>query len=505
MLGLLWPACRLYIRQIESVDGSYIAWVPRLYSRAMNNADSKTGAQGFDVLALRPELLANLADLGFATMTEVQAQALPKILDGVDLTACAKTGSGKTAAFGLGVLQKLDPTSFRVQALVLCPTRELAEQVCQELRRLARQLSNVKVLSLCGGQPLGPQIGSLQHSAHIIVGTPGRVLKHLGKQTLHLTGVETLVLDEADRMLDMGFSDELEAIIEYVPTRRQTLLFSATYPDGIQRMSRRVQNHAQFLDVTDTEQAPDIEQYWVPSVDRSGEDDRASLLIRALHHYGGDANLVFCNTKIDCANVTEKLNSKGMRAIALHGDLEQADRTLALIRFANRSASVLVATDVAARGLDITGLSAVFNYELPNKADTYLHRVGRTGRAGQQGCAVSLVSPREVHRLSAIAELANNRGLQQIEMPEQVQNNTALRPTMQTIEINGGRKNKLRAGDLLGALTAGGKIPGSAIGKIDMLEIRGFVAIAQEHCATGLELLNGGKIKGKSFRARKLG
>lgn len=471
----------------------------------MTNQDLNTSPLGFDALALRPELIANLADLGFASMTAVQAQALPKILAGTDLTACAKTGSGKTAAFGLGLLQKLDPSSFRVQALVLCPTRELAEQVCQELRRLARQLANVKVLSLCGGQPLGPQIGSLQHSAHIIVGTPGRVLKHLDKQTLHLNGLHTLVLDEADRMLDMGFTDELDAIVEYVPSQRQTLLFSATYPDGIQRMSKRVQHQAEFLDVTDQEQAPDIEQYWVPAVERSGEDARAELLARALHHYGGEANLVFCNTKIDCAKVTDKLNAQGMGAIALHGDLEQADRTLALIRFANRSASVLVATDVAARGLDITGLHAVFNYELPSQAATYVHRVGRTGRAGQRGCAVSLVAPKELHRLSAVSELNNNRAIKQVEIPSQVEGNKTLWPRMHTIAINGGRKNKLRPGDLLGALTAGGKIPGAAIGKIDLLESQGFVAVTHEHSPTAVTLLNNGKIKGKSFRARRLG
>jgi ATP-independent RNA helicase DbpA len=292
----------------------------------------------FDALNLKPELLGNLSDLGYTEMTLVQAHTLPKVLAGEDVLARAKTGSGKTAAFGLGLLNKLDAGSFKTQALVLCPTRELADQVAKELRRLARAIPNVKILTLCGGVPLGPQIASLQHHPHIVVGTPGRVLKHLSKGTLGLKGLQTFVLDEADRMLDMGFMDELDAILAYVPAARQTLLFSATYPKAIVAISKKVQRNPQRIDVTDDEQPAQITQYWC-SVTR---EKRCSELVRALRAWGGELNLVFCNTKIDCAEVAAYLQAQKIVAVALHGDLDQSQRTEVLVRFANRSASVLI-------------------------------------------------------------------------------------------------------------------------------------------------------------------
>lgn len=341
----------------------------------------------FSILKLKPELLASLVNLGYLEMTLVQAETLPKLIDGVDVLARAKTGSGKTAAFGLGLLNKLEPSTYRVQALVLCPTRELADQVAKEIRRLARAIPNVKILSLCGGSPLGAQITSLQHSPHVIVGTPGRVLKHLNKGTVKLDALQTLVLDEADRMLDMGFADELNAILDFVPANRQTLLFSATYADAIAAISARIQRKPVRIDVTQDEQAALITQYWC-SVTR---ENRCDELLRTLRAWGGELNLVFCNTKIDCAEVASYLQSKKVVAVALHGDLDQAERTEVLARFANRSASVLIATDVAARGLDVKDLDAVFNFELPKQPEVYVHRIGRTGRAGKEGLAVSLV------------------------------------------------------------------------------------------------------------------
>ncbi|MDH3266667.1 MAG: ATP-dependent RNA helicase DbpA, partial [Gammaproteobacteria bacterium] len=371
-------------------------------------------ANAFSTLDLKPGLLSNLADLGYAEMTVVQAHALPKVLAGDDVLARAKTGSGKTAVFGLGLLNKLDAASFQTQALVLCPTRELADQVAKEIRRLARALANIKILTLCGGVPLGPQIASLQHSPHIVVGTPGRVLKHLGKKTLNLSVVKTLVLDEADRMLDMGFTDELDAILVYVPANRQTLLFSATYPKAIAAISAKVQRGAHKVDVTDDEQPAQIAQYWC-SVTR---ENRCEELLRALRAWGGELNLVFCNTKIDCAEVASFLQSQKIVAVALHGDLEQAQRDQVLVRFSNRSASVLIATDVAARGLDVNDLDAVFNFEPPKQADVYVHRIGRTGRAGKTGVAVSLVEPREEWRLQGIAELLPDANLQHCGIPD---------------------------------------------------------------------------------------
>ena len=462
-----------------------------VYSRPMSDSAS------FSTLELRPELLSNLAEIGYAEMTLVQAEALPRLLAGSDVLARAKTGSGKTAAFGLGVLNKLQVESFRVQALVLCPTRELADQVAREIRRLARTLPNIKILTLCGGAPMGRQLASLQHSPHIIVGTPGRILKHLGKGTVELGDLHTLVLDEADRMLDMGFTDELDAILKYVPRKRQTLLFSATYPDAIAAISDRVQTNTIVVDVTGDEQAACITQYWCEVT----RENRCADLISAIREWGGALNLVFCNTKIDCAEVADYLRAEGIVGLALHGDLDQDQRNEVLVRFANRSASVLIATDVAARGLDVDDIDVVFNYELPPQPETYTHRIGRTGRAGKEGLAVSLVEPREVRRLLDI-EAAQSNKLAEHPVPEPGSGNDALKPTMTTLQINGGRKNKLRPGDILGALTADGGVAGNVVGSIDLLDASCFVAIRSAQASAALRQLSDRPIKGRKYRVR---
>ena len=456
-----------------------------------------SGSNAFRALELKPELVRNLAEIDYVEMTLVQAETLPRLLAGSDVLARAKTGSGKTAAFGLAVLNKLRVDSIRVQALVLCPTRELADQVAREIRRLARTLPNIKILTLCGGAPIGRQLASLQHSPHIVVGTPGRVLKHLGKGTVELGGLQTLVLDEADRMLDMGFTDELDAILKYVPAQRQTLLFSATYPDAIAAISDRVQRDAVVVDVTDDEPAAHITQYWC---EVSRENRRADL-VSAICEWGGALNLVFCNTKIDCAEVADYLKARGIVGLALHGDLDQNQRNEVLVRFANRSASVLIATDVAARGLDVDDLDVVFNYELPQQPEIYTHRIGRTARAGKKGLAVSLVEPREVRRLLDI-EAAQPDALVQRPVPGSGSDNDALVPTMTTLQINGGRKNKLRPGDILGTLTADGGIEGNAVGSIDLLDACCFVAIRSAQASVALRQLSGRSIKGRKYRVR---
>jgi len=455
-------------------------------------------ASAFDALDLSPALLGNLRDIGYIEMTLVQAQALPDVLKGHDVIARAKTGSGKTAAFGLGLLDQLDPVSFRVQALVLCPTRELADQVAKEVRRLAQAIPNIKILTLCGGAPLGPQNASLQHSPHIIVGTPGRVLKHLKQATVKLDSLRTLVLDEADRMLDMGFMDELDAILAFVPEDRQTLLFSATYPDAIASMSERVQRDPITSDVTDDEQPARIEQHWC-TVTRENRNDE---LLRALRAWGGALNLVFCNTRNDCADVTRFLQSKSVAAVALHGDLDQPQRTQVLVRFANRSASVLVATDVAARGLDVDDVDAVFNYELPPQPEVYVHRIGRTGRAGKEGIAVSLVEPREMRRLIDIETALTDSKLPERGIPDTKQSSDSLAATMTTIQISGGRKNKLRPGDLLGALTAAGGVPGKDVGSIDLFDTVSYVAVRNAQAKKAAQQLANRPIKGRRYRAR---
>ncbi len=451
----------------------------------------------FSSLDLRTELLSNLPEIDYLEMTLVQAETLPRVLAGADVLARAKTGSGKTAAFGLGVLNKLQVDAFRVQALVLCPTRELADQVARELRRLARSLPNIKILTLCGGAPMGGQLASLQHSPHIIVGTPGRVLKHLGKGTVDLANLQTLVLDEADRMLDMGFSDELDAILKFVPAERQTLLFSATYPNAIAAISDKVQRNAVIIDVTDDEQAAQITQYWCEVT----RENRCADLLAALRAWGGALNLVFCNTKIDCAEVATYLKAHGIVGLALHGDLDQNERNEVLVRFANRSASVLIATDVAARGLDVDDVDAVFNYELPPQPEIYTHRIGRTARAGKKGLAVSLVEPREARRLMDI-EAAQSDAIVRHPVPEPGGSNDALTPTMTTLQISGGRKNKLRPGDILGALTAAGGTKGSAVGSIDLLDTCCYVAINSSQAAAAKRQLSAQPIKGRRYRVR---
>lgn len=452
----------------------------------------------FDVLDLKPALRSNLSEIGYTEMTLVQAQALPPVLSGQDVVVRAKTGSGKTAAFGLGLLNQLTVTSFRIQALVLCPTRELADQVAREIRRLAQSIPNIKVLALCGGAPIGPQYASLQHSPHIVVGTPGRVLKHLTKGTIELEGLRALVLDEADRMLDMGFADEVDAILAFVPSQRQTLLFSATYPDAIASMSDRVQRNPVVVDVTDHEQPARIAQHWC-AVSRENRNDE---LLRALLAWGGALNLVFCNTKIDCDEVARFLRSKKIAAVALHGDLDQRQRTEVLVRFANRSASVLVATDVAARGLDIEDLDAVINYELPAQPEIYVHRIGRTARAGKQGVAVSLIETREMGRLLEIEALLPGLGLRECQIPASKRSSEALSSAMSTIQISGGRKNKLRPGDLLGALTADGGVQGEIVGSIDLFDTVSYVAVPNAQAKKALQQLATRPIKGRRYRAR---
>jgi ATP-independent RNA helicase DbpA len=452
----------------------------------------------FSALDLKPALLNNLADLGYTEMTLVQAETLPLLIDGKDVVARAKTGSGKTAAFGLGMLNHLDVSNFNVQALVLCPTRELADQVAKEIRRLARAIPNIKILSVCGGSPLRSQTASLQRSPHVIVGTPGRVHKHLRSNNIDLANLKTFVLDEADRMLDMGFMDELEAILSYVPDERQTLLFSATYPEAIAEMSARVQQDPKIVDVTGDEQPVQITQTWC-SVTR---ENRNAELERVLRAWGGGLNLVFCNTKVDCADVVQYLQAQKIEAVALHGDLDQAQRNQVLVRFSNRSASVLVATDVAARGLDVKDIDAVFNYELPPQAEVYIHRIGRTGRAGKTGVAVSLVEEREMWRLTEIEKALPAAVLQQRGIPDAKRGDDSLQPLMTTIQISGGRKNKLRPGDLLGALTAQGGIPGEAVGSIDLFDTYAYVAVQNAHVRTAQKQLSERPIKGRKYRAR---
>ncbi|MGY4525370.1 ATP-independent RNA helicase DbpA [Pseudomonas sp. TE21394] len=457
-----------------------------------------TDSTAFASLPLSAAMLANLDALGYASMTPIQAQSLPVILRGQDLIAQAKTGSGKTAAFGIGLLNPINPRYFGCQALVLCPTRELADQVAKELRRLARAEDNIKILTLCGGVSLGPQIASLEHGAHIIVGTPGRIQQHLDKGTLVLDGLNTLVLDEADRMLDMGFFDAIASIIGKTPSRRQTLLFSATYPAGIKQLAADFMRNPQQVKVESLHSDNQIEQRFI-EID---PQQRLEAVTRVLGHYRPQSCVAFCFTKQQCEDLVAHLTAKGIVAQALHGDLEQRDRDQVLTMFANRSSSVLVATDVAARGLDIDGLDMVINVELARDAEIHVHRVGRTGRAGEKGIAVSLVAPAEGHRAQAIEDLQKSPlRWDQLDSLKS-KGGEPLLPQMSTLCIAAGRKDKLRPGDILGALTGDAGIPGKQVGKIAIFDFQAFVAVERPLARQAMQRLNNGKIKGRSLKVR---
>jgi len=459
----------------------------------------------FAELALDPTLHAGLDALDYTRLTPIQAQALPAILDGRDLIAQAPTGSGKTAAFGLGLLQKMDPGVIRTQALVLCPTRELADQVGKHLRKLATGIPNLKLSVLCGGIPLGPQLASLAHAPHVVVGTPGRVLELVQKDALDLRGVRVLVLDEADRMLDMGFDEPIRALVKRTPKDRQALLFSATYPDAIRSLAQAMLREPLEVSVDGGAQPTAIQAHFF----EADAQRRAPQLAALLLQFKPESTVVFCNMRRDTEEVVGSLAHYGFTALALHGDMEQRDRDEVLVRFANRSCNVLVASDVAARGLDIEDIGAVVNYELPTDADTYLHRVGRTGRAGRGGLALSLVTSQERGRAALIEERMLESGggkpirYQQV-APLDGKPREVPQAAMITLRIDAGRTDKLRPGDIVGALTGDAGLPKDAIGKIDVFATRSYVAIARAQANHALAQLRAGKIKGRKFRVNRL-
>ena len=455
----------------------------------------------FASLDLNPALVDNLATLGYTEMTPVQAQALPSILANKDVIARAKTGSGKTATFALGLLNKLDVKRFRVQTLVLCPTRELADQVATEIRKLARGIHNIKVLTLCGGVAFGPQVGSLEHGAHIIVGTPGRVEEHLRKVNLNLDNLTTLVLDEADRMLDMGFQQALDDIVSYMPKQRQTMLFSATYPEKIEKIAERIMQSPVTVEVQDSHSSQSIVEtlYQVEN-----DQSRVEAVRLLLQQHQPETTLIFCNTKVETDRVANELRAVGYEASALHGDLEQKDRDQTLACFANRSISVLVATDVAARGLDIDALDMVINYQVAQELEVHTHRIGRTGRAGAQGMACSLYTQRDKHRISQLEDYLKQK-FERSDLPHiRLLREPVFSPPMVTIHIGGGKKQKLRPGDIVGALTGADGIPGSEIGKIQVGDHWAYVAVAHQHGKMAFNKLSEGKLKGRSFRVKRL-
>lgn len=452
----------------------------------------------FSQLNLAPALISRLNEIGYEQMTPVQSLSLPVILNNTDAVVRANTGSGKTTAFTLALLSKLNTKSFAPQALVLCPTRELAHQVAEEVRNLAKSMTNIKVLTLCGGEPSRIQTSSLEHGAHVLVGTPGRVLDHLEQRNVDLCSLNTFVLDEADRMLEMGFQESLSAIVKHIPKVRQTLLFSATYPKNIAALAEQVTTKASNISAVEEEAKPRIKQLFYAM----NNEDSAQLVMSLLTEHQPENCLVFCNTKNEVKDILSTLKANKFSVLALHGELEQKDRDQAIIQFSNDSVRVLVATDVASRGLDIAELDLVINVHMAHDLDTHTHRIGRTGRAGKEGMAITLVAAQDDYKMRLLEDTFAD--------PIQVQpapNLSGIKPlkaTMTTLQISGGKKDKLRPGDIVGALTRDNVLSADDIGKIKLESTFGFVAVNSRLAKHALGLISNNKIKGKKFRAKLL-
>ncbi|MEI7998735.1 MAG: ATP-dependent RNA helicase DbpA [Candidatus Omnitrophota bacterium] len=454
----------------------------------------------FKSLGLTKEILDNLNVLGYLKMTPVQQQALPFVLEGKDLIAQANTGSGKTAVFGLGIVAKLDIANIQPQALVLCPTRELAQQVSLEIRRLARPISNIKILSLYGGVEEKHKAKYLENGAHIVVGTPGRIKKLLEKKELNLNSLKILVLDEADRMLEMGFIDDINAIAAFAPFERQTMLFSATFPNGIKKLSACIQDEPVQVTVDSQHQENRIKQLFFQV---QGEVAKPEALRRVLGHFRPQSALIFCKSRVVCTQVAHLLRKESISSLEIHSDLEQKDRTLVLTKFANKSCGILVATDLASRGLDIKDVGAVINYDLPLDHELYVHRIGRTGRAGKEGLSLSLFTGREQPFLDNIGNYLKTP-CETIELESlKVKKPFTLKASMTTIYISGGKKDNMRPGDILGALTKSAGLTSSDVGEIRILDVNSYVAIDCAHVDKAIKHLNEGKIKGKKYKVGK--
>lgn len=454
----------------------------------------------FETLIANKALLKNLSDLGYHEMTPIQAACLPHALAKRDIVARAKTGSGKTAAFGLPLLLDLHINKMDIQSLIVCPTRELAEQVSNELRRIARFAHNIKIVTLCGGTRFNPQCISLEHGAHIVVGTPGRILQHLSEKTIRLGGVKTLVLDEADRMLDMGFFEDIEKIIDHIPASRQTLLFSATFPKEIEQMCEKIQKNALHVSIEASDETAPIRQ----SVIHVEEETKEEALKHLLLESEAKSVIVFCKTKVGVSDIQAYLYDEGFDALSLHGDLEQIDRDEHLLLFANGSAQILVATDLASRGLDIKDVEMVINYDLPQTIEIYTHRIGRTGRMGKQGCAITLVTPMEESFVDVLENAKCTLTCKTIQ-DIKVSHKKPKPASFITLCIDAGKKQKMRAGDILGTLTKDVGLPAEMIGKIDILEKFSYVAIIRNSVKKAFQGLCNTTIKGRRFKVWKLG
>lgn len=443
------------------------------------------------IKALPAALLSTLEKLHFEVMTEIQAEAIPLILEGKDILAHSKTGSGKTLAFGLPVVLHTDTSLTSPKTLIMTPTRELAEQVAVELRKIAAYKPNLKIVTLYGGVPLRPQADSLAKGSHILIGTPGRIKDHLSKGTLDLVSIDTLILDEADKMLDMGFYDEIISIASRISNERQTLLFSATFPTKIETLANRLLRDPQSIKAETQQASGKIVEIAYQTT------DKFKTLTTLIQSYQPQSLLIFCNTKADVISLSSKLYGLGHSVIELHGDLDQRERNESIIAFSNGSKRILVATDVASRGLDIKEITLVINYDLPFDQEVYTHRIGRTGRAEANGTALSLYAPEEDNKCTYITSKASQGNLKDL----RVDASFKMISEFDTLCINGGKKTKLRRGDILGTFCKEIGIDAQMIGKIDVTETRSYIALHHTVTAKVLKALKKVKIKKKKYVA----
>ncbi|MDR1943158.1 MAG: DEAD/DEAH box helicase [Endomicrobium sp.] len=353
----------------------------------------------FTELNLSDEIIKAVSDLGFEEATPIQSLAIPKVMAGLDIIGQAQTGTGKTAAFGIPVLEKIDIKNKNVQAIILCPTRELAIQVSEELKLFSKYKKGINIVPVYGGQPIQRQMAALSKGAQIVIGTPGRVIDHLERKTLKLTSAFIAVFDEADEMLDMGFRDDIELILKSMPQERQTVFFSATMPKEFIFLTKKYQKNPETIKVVSEKlTVPLIEQYYFDL----REHQKLEALTRCLDMYNPKLSIVFCNTKRKVDEVTSSLQARGYSADALHGDMNQSQRDRVMAKFRNGSIEILTATDVAARGIDVDDVDIVFNFDVPKDDEDYVHRIGRTGRAGRTGKAYSFVSGKDIYKLRDI-------------------------------------------------------------------------------------------------------
>ena len=449
-----------------------------------------------------------IQELGFTSLTPIQNQSIPPLLKGRDLIGQSQTGTGKTLAFSIPALEKVDLKLRQVQVLVLCPTRELCSQVAREMRRLARKHDGLQVLVVSGGQPIYAQISALERGAHVVVGTPGRVMDHLQRKTLSLGSVSYLVLDEADRMLDMGFEEDMRMILSHTPSTRQSVFFSATFPAEIKRLSQSYQRNPVEVKIESTPEQPhSIDQMFYAV----NSDEKLNHLLWVLNQKKPESVIVFCNQKLTVSQLARPFKQMGVQVSALHGDLEQNDRDRLMAQFRNQSARLLIATDVAARGLDVDSVDLVVNYDFPLQSEIYVHRRGRTGRAGRRGTVVTFVSAQEKHKFKslkkdpALSEL-KNLDLSEIGVVHEEVFKSAhlLDSKMATLFIGGGRKQKVRPGDLLGALTGDAAgLNSKDVGKIEIHDHFSYVAVSMDRVEVTLKRLRSGLIKGKRFRIER--